>query len=1129
MMKRRLGGIAALLGLLVLLLGIPGGLLVAGGSPIPTSIPSIGDVVTALTSPDDGTLFLGILKFIGWIAWAAFAAMVVLEVIARARGIRAPQIPALAVPQRGAAWLVGAAALAFTATTPLTVANAAPAEAAPPAHTISHAAGVHLDDTQVAPETTAGAQGSETTAKPAPKVQTQEYVVEPGDSLYGISEKLLGDGAKYKQIADLNYGKPQAGGGSLSSDHWIQPGWKLDVPVTPHGPGEASKHVVEPGETLSEIAADELGDAQAYPELFDASTSTTQPDGSRLVDPDLIHPGWTITIPADNAGTPEHSEQETPAPEQQPESPAEDAAPVEPAPEPAPEKVAPEQPSQEKPEAAAPTPAPPAPESEAPSQPSEAETPGEASKQDPADGQTADEQASDSVDEGFAVRTAAGVGALLAAGVLGLLAVRRARQQRRRKPGQPMTMPEGETLHAEEELRAIADPVSVEFVDLALRGLAVDCTEQGRPLPKVRAARLTADAFDLYLAEPAVLPAPWQGSEDHIVWTLPGDAESQLPPPEPADIPAPYPALVTLGHDDEDGHVLVDLEYLGALGITGGDESTIRQVMAALAVELATSRWADDLQVTIVGAYAELEDGLETGRVRYMPAIGRLLDELQHRATRDREELVSRWAGDLNHARVTGAVPGAWTPEILLIPGDVNPAQREKIETLVAELPRVALAAVTSGPSVGEWNIRMTGTQTAVLEPYGLGLRPQMLDDATYSQVLQALAVADEEPEATTWEAQPEPTLAEVDEVISHTAHTPVLKVPTEPVTPPADEISSPKSGEDGPHDPAEAYAAAADEDAVSSATVDDQESVTPASGSDVIPVGSASNDEATGVDQTVVDEAETAPAELEEPTEAEVALLPKRGPQILMLGPVGVVDAVDALVEPTRRNRLTELATIISTHPGCDHTTIDECYYPGKVVSDNTRNTQMSKLRKWFGKTAEGDDFLPRYAAQVRYRFHPDVTSDWDRWQQLLPEGPAGAASGDIEEALKLVRGQPFAGVSARRYSWTETLKQQMIAAIIDAAYELTRRQLIDGRWLAAESTALIGLRVEPGVEALWRMRLISIHARGNTDELERVTDQLLTLAEDWGGDLEPETEELLEQLNNDTTVSRMIAAGNH
>ncbi|MGH8940388.1 MAG: LysM peptidoglycan-binding domain-containing protein, partial [Actinomycetes bacterium] len=380
-----------------------------------------------------------------------------------------------------------------------------------------------------------------------------------------------------------------------------------------------------------------------------------------------------------------------------------------------------------------------------------------------------------------------------------------------------------------------------------LRGLAVDCTEQGRPLPKVRAARLTADAFDLYLAEPAVLPAPWQGSEDHIVWTLPGDAESQLPPPEPADIPAPYPALVTLGHDDEDGHVLVDLEYLGALGITGGDEATIRQVMAALAVELATSRWADDLQVTIVGAYAELEDGLETGRVRYMPAIGRLLDELQHRATRDREELVSRWAGDLNHARVTGAVPGAWTPEILLIPGDVNPAQREKIETLVAELPRVALAAVTSGPSVGEWNIRMTGTQTAVLEPYGLGLRPQMLDDATYHQVLQALAVTDEEPETTTWGAQPEPTLAEVDEVISNThadlpaeetqQPQPPLEAHTEP-TAQADETLIPETGgaeeKEQPHDPsADAAAAAALEDSDRSATVVD-------------------------VDETVVDEAET-------------------------------------------------------------------------------------------------------------------------------------------------------------------------------------------------------------------------------------------------------------------------------
>ena len=171
-------------------------------------------------------------------------------------------------------------------------------------------------------------------------------------------------------------------------------------------------------------------------------------------------------------------------------------------------------------------------------------------------------------------------------------------------------MPGEKTMAVENQLRTVADPLAVEDVDCALRQLAAACIADQRPLPAVRAARLTGDQFDLYLAKPADLPEPWYGTPDKTGWSLDASDRPVSPRRLREETPAPYPALVTLGHDLEDGHVFVDLEHLGSLAVVAeGDdaEAASRAIAAALAVELATSRWADHLQVTCVGAFADLD------------------------------------------------------------------------------------------------------------------------------------------------------------------------------------------------------------------------------------------------------------------------------------------------------------------------------------------------------------------------------------------------------------------------------------------------------------------------------------------------------------------------------------------
>jgi hypothetical protein len=88
------------------------------------------------------------------------------------------------------------------------------------------------------------------------------------------------------------------------------------------------------------------------------------------------------------------------------------------------------------------------------------------------------------------------------------------------------------------------------------------------------------------------------------------------------------------------------------------------------------------------------------------------------------------------------------------------------------------------------------------------------------------------------------------------------------------------------------------------------------------------------------------------------------------------------------------------------------------------------------------------------------------------------------------------------------------MISAISDAAHELARRALLDGDATLARQAAAAGLQSDPGAELLWRDALRAEWLAGDLAGLNSTADRLIDLASKLGDDLEPETEELLDEL---------------
>lgn len=234
-LRRILTGIAALIGLMVLMVGMP--LLLWAVRDVGTLHIewTFAGLWRALLRPDDGTLFLALVKLAGWITWAVLLTSIVIEMIGRIRHVRVPNLHGLGVPQAIARGLVAAVAALFLTTSgqlpKIPVATAEPVPPPAPAAGAPAHAGHHPTHAR----------------QPAHKDRSpQQYTVRKGDTLSEIALDKLGNAHRYPEIFKASRDIRQPGGRRLTDPDAIDIGWKLNLTAKSKGTANGRDHIETP-------------------------------------------------------------------------------------------------------------------------------------------------------------------------------------------------------------------------------------------------------------------------------------------------------------------------------------------------------------------------------------------------------------------------------------------------------------------------------------------------------------------------------------------------------------------------------------------------------------------------------------------------------------------------------------------------------------------------------------------------------------------------------------------------------------------------------------------------------------------------------------------------------------------
>ena len=1041
-----------------------------GGAPL-HGVPAPTDwqfdrVKRALTDPlTDRTIadiVIRIALVTAWIAVAVLVLTVLIEVVhmIRHRGLAMPDIRGLGVPQ-------SIARLIATGLLVVVPAIAAPTRAAA-------RDGVQLVPRQRAIPTVESLAGysapsdeSGLAANPAiglPGVEPGRYIVRAGDSIYAIAERVAGPDpaavADYAQrLLELNLDTTMPDGQRFVNAAFVDVGWVLQLPsleadADPVGVA-TNTHVVEQGESLWSIADDELGDGRRWPEIFESNEGRVFDDGRRLADPDLIQPDWTLDLPpvsTDQGGAdpdpadavagdrdpvvaamppvpagPDNVWVSSPLNDVAEPSPGPahgvedgDSAPVAVAPggdggadlggvttgeaEPSDgQSVVPASPGAEQPESAAPATLPAAP------------------TQSGVDGGTVDRSAiapqPDDQAPGLLTLSRA---AMLSAGVLTLLGVRRRNQLRRARPRSRLPIASASTAATERGLRSGDAGDGFDLVRAAIDSVADDLVAQGQRV--VAASVGSGGELEFRFSGPVDLSAPWQGAGE--VWRL-SDSANELPAGRPLRAVPTCPTLVQLGRDVDGRDVFVDLEACAAIEIGGRPESA-DAIVAAIAMTLAASPLAE--ATTLVGL--GVPDAAFLGHRMYVSAH----DDVAALQIAGQAVGPVASAGTSTFAlRAGSGAVEAWEPAVVLVGSTAGSIRSPRVPT--------GLAVVSASPIIGPSSRLAPDGDAWALHPIGIRLTPIGVSPEELVSVAELVDVAE-----------------------------PVLVLPFPPDSPPA--VVDP----DVEDRPGAAASAVDHADAQPSDIAGDGSGESSAG-----PDADATDFEGDGLAGLLdVPAAVVRPADLD-PWEVVTsvwrpAAMPAWELQVRLIGPVEVICRSGGFVE-FERSKTRELVAWLATHRNRSTRTAARTALWELDVRDATFSNVVSEARRSLARLVEppdGEEWVGRTMTEA-LPLHELVVTDADLIEQALEAArlqPPAQAIATLAPVVDLINGMPFEGTS---YLWpdAEGITSNLVLLATSAAAELAAHCLslgdIDGVFRATGR----GLQVLPGHEQLIGLRM--------------------------------------------------------